>query len=1717
MNTRALPSRSLIAAVFMAGFTGTVLAQQAIRPAGLGTPEQPYLIRQLGELVWAQDPAEFFSHYRLENDIDAAASQGWPGGFKPIANPRNPFRGNLDGAGFVVRNLKIARSVDVGVGLFGGIGTNGVVRNLRIEDASVLGSSQVGILAGLNQGTISNCVVTGRVEGSGAVGGIAGENSSFSTGFFTSKTGRLLQSSARVEVNGIQNVGGLAGINSGTIVESFSTGRVQSPTAGYATGGLVGGNLHGVIDRSSSSAVTEGGERVGGLVGFHSGNTNGLIHESFSVGPVSGRPTSTGGLVGHASSKARTESSYWDTGSSGQSFSAAGTGLDSGRLRNPTNLTGWAVGTVWTAGPVGSLLRHAWAPPLVRVEVLSQGPGTARLLTDNPNQAQGSKASIEATANANAEFLGWRGVGIAQAASLQTEVAFDIDQQVVAVFRSVHEIRTPAEFRRIGREPGYTLSDRYRLMADLDFTGEPGLSPIGPDSTNSFTGVFDGNGHTLRNLQIGTPTNSTSALFGWVGAGGEIRDLHLTDAQVTGQSRVAGIASVNLGRISGSTLTGQVAGRDDVGGIAGINHGVIEDCRSAATIAGLDHVGGIAGSHVRGRITRPSFQGRVEGGPGGHSVGGICGWSDSGIIEGAEVAGAISGSYFIGGVFGILQGSELTGFHGTNLALSGRFATGGIAGALRDATVTDSTAHGTVTSIDSVGGAFGHAYRSSALRMQTDMQTTGKSEVGGLVGSSLISTWDEIHTTGQVQGEDRVGGWAGTLEGGGLGNARNDAPVSGRQKVGGGVGRLTGVLADTRAEGPVSGDSHVGGLVGENWTGSIVRSQAHGSVEGTESVGGLVGLNFGSIDASTASGSVHAELLAGGLVGLNRNGSVSRSTASGAIAAPWAAGGLVGENYRGQIFETAAGGQVSGDYRSGGLVGGNYGGTVSESSASGLVLGGNRAGGLVGENTVGGRIERSASSTTVHGISEVGGLVGYNGDSVEIPRVVESVASGSVLGNGARIGGLIGFNEPGPTSGPGRARGIVENSYHLAGQGSPDSPPAGTAVSRAQLHQQATFVGWNFISDWNLSEGVSTPRPAWQEATLTLRVVVDGPGSVSVSPVKAAYVAGETVTLTATPEAGPNRLKGWFGVDHDPLGAHTITLRLDTSRTVLVEFDRIHRVRSVEELARIGRDPAFGLGDHYVLAHDIDASATRTWNDVGTSESVLEGFPPIGSESEPFTGTLDGQGHTVRQLQIARSGEESVGLFSVTGRGARIQDLEFTEASINGLKSVGIVAGNNWGATLERIRVQGEATGLREVGLVTGVHQAALVRGIASGKVTVVGPVRFGYHAGGITGHADHALLRDTHFTGSVLGAAADSGVGGVVGLASQSDLGNVFSSGTVDGPAMAGGIAGQLLESSLDSAWSAASINGGPNSRLAGGLVGYAFQSTVRRSGFGGSVHAHSSVGGLVGQAFFTRIDDSFSTGAVGIADVSVGVGGLIGQGGDLSISRSYVNGSIAGQSSLAALHGTAFAPITASSVYWNQEAVGAAIPVDSRARSAEALRDPATFVGWDLTSVWAIDPLRHGGFPFLRGLPYSGLTVPGEALHQAGGSLLTWIAARQPSWTVPDLGAIPSADLLTAYLLDREPAAGLHRKLELQLHRPTVHLDQLLLDADLTLDSQPVNGTLQARWIVESATDPEGPWERLDWTDQTPPLVAGRTRFELPAPAGNLFRVRIEPGLLR
>jgi hypothetical protein len=132
--------------------------------AGSGTEDDPYKIATAEELVAIND-YDIDAHYILVADIDMS-------GIVWATAPIFFFDGTLDGRGHTISNLTIKG--DNYLGLFGEIMINGVITNLTIKDAYIVGHERVGALAGDSYGHITNCHVTGNVTGVYSVGGLVG-------------------------------------------------------------------------------------------------------------------------------------------------------------------------------------------------------------------------------------------------------------------------------------------------------------------------------------------------------------------------------------------------------------------------------------------------------------------------------------------------------------------------------------------------------------------------------------------------------------------------------------------------------------------------------------------------------------------------------------------------------------------------------------------------------------------------------------------------------------------------------------------------------------------------------------------------------------------------------------------------------------------------------------------------------------------------------------------------------------------------------------------------------------------------------------------------------------------------------------------------------------------------------------------------------------------------------------------------------------------------------------------------------------------------------------------------------------------------------------------------------------------------------------------------------------------------------------------------------
>ena len=136
------------------------------------------------------------------------------------------------------------------------------------------------------------------------------------------------------------------------------------------------------------------------------------------------------------------------------------------------------------------------------------------------------------------------------------------------------------------------------LTADIDLTGKD-WSPIGTNFYNSYTGTFDGGGHTIMGLTV-TTNDQYVGLFGRLGRAGTVKNVVMDGIQITCNHRLGyagGVAGFSWGgTIENCSVSGSVSGTICAGGVVGIQwEASITGCSSSATVKGMVQVGGVAG------------------------------------------------------------------------------------------------------------------------------------------------------------------------------------------------------------------------------------------------------------------------------------------------------------------------------------------------------------------------------------------------------------------------------------------------------------------------------------------------------------------------------------------------------------------------------------------------------------------------------------------------------------------------------------------------------------------------------------------------------------------------------------------------------------------------------------------------------------------------------------------------------------------------------------------------------------------------------------------------------------------------------------------------------------------------------------------------------------------------------------------------------------------
>ncbi|MDD3284512.1 MAG: GLUG motif-containing protein [Patescibacteria group bacterium] len=443
-------------------------------------------------------------------------------------------------------------------------------------------------------------------------------------------------------------------------------------------------------------------------------------------------------------------------------------------------------------------------------------------------------------------------------------------------------------------------------------------------------------------------------------------------------------------------------------------------------------------------------------------------------------------------------------------------------------------------------------------------------------------------------------------------------------------------------------------------------------------------------------------------------------------------------------------------------------------------------GGLVGENSA--TISNSYSSGNVSGTGTyIGGLVGYNTD---FGNIINSYATGRISKKDGGSGGLIGRNQ-----------GTVINSYYNSETTGQIDTRKGDSKTTLQMTSSSTFIGWDFDTIWNIEEGSSYPYLRHQNDILLYNypIIVTLEKDISVSD--SDYI----LTLSWNPVITPsdytflgydiyrNDIKivdytfeteyidNILEIETDYNYYVKATFQKDPEQLIttsnIVSF-KLYEVSSADDLNNIRSD----LNGYYIQTTNINL-AVSPYNE-GT------GWVPIGNSSTKFSGTFDGNNHTISNLFINSADSYGVGLFGINSYLATLKNVSLENIDItNGVNwawAIGGLVGENNGSiinsyttgNLHETDESGEGIG----GLV-GDNYFLIDRSYSN--VNVIGG---DWAIGGLVGE-NRGIILNSYSTGSVSGVL-DS-VGGLVGANYDGIIENSYSTGLVTGLTNVGGLVG--------------------------------------------------------------------------------------------------------------------------------------------------------------------------------------------------------------------------------------------------------------------------------------------------------------------------------------
>ena len=712
--------------------------------------------------------------------------------------------------------------------------------------------------------------------------------------------------------------------------------------------------------------------------------------------------------------------------------------------------------------------------------------------------------------------------------------------------------------------------------------------------------------------------------------------------------------------------------------------------------------------------------------------------------------------------------------------------------------------------------------------------------------------------------------------------------------------------------------------------------------------------NNGTVSASSSKSTGYGT---GGIIGHITSGcTLSECSNTGTVnAASSPVGGIAGEISSAQVTVTGCenSGKVmnqasASDFAdAGGILGtvtGDQVVTVSTCENKGdITSSATSVGGIVGGSGISSRLNISlcSNSGTIKGVDAVGGIVG---------NVAYTIAScfnkGNVTATGANAasaytgtGGIIGCSKAaiaikysyntGKVTASANAGGLVgcafnfitsDNDYYLSGTAvaaanAQDARYISSLSSCAKLEsdmKSAAFInllGSGFISDSNNINGgyPVINKNASIHATEDNFTIPSGQ-SVSILKITKApnittYASGEIfdasgmeVELTLSNGEKHTVSGSKCTVSSSPLTASTKWITVSyggceaTTDVTVLSCKPLEKVNGIYQISTADELQLFSA---YVNERGEKNACAVLTKDITASGS----FIPLGTQSAPFAGTLDGSSHKLTVTISSKDG--STGIVAYASEGAAITNLTVA-GTVSGSTNVGAIVGEGTNVNIKNCKNTAAVTGTGTVGGIAGsmnggsiigcINAASLqeagrsnvggIVGIAAENCEIsgcsnTGSITAGTSSGGIVGSGDAKITTCTN--SGALNAAGYSNIGGIIGNGSGT-VSRCTNTGKISAGNNAGGISG-AYEGSISGSTNSGDITG---SSYVGGVTG-AFKGTEISIAYNiANVTGETQVGGIAGALSLGNITSSGSSGKLAATTKATtsgnGLGGIIG-----------------------------------------------------------------------------------------------------------------------------------------------------------------------------------------------------------------------------------------------